>query len=153
MAKKIPDVVISRLPRYVRGLTQLQDNGIEYVNSHDLGIRFGMTSARIRKDLSYFGRMGTQGRGYNVNMLLEELRQILGLERQWHMAVIGVGRLGKALMDYRGFIPRGFRIVAISEFFDRIASRTMGAGLNCGKPFLSSFRKMKFCCGTVPSVV
>jgi len=126
MAKQIPDVVISRLPRYVRGLTQLQENGIEYVNSHDLGIRFGITSARIRKDLSYFGRLGTQGRGYNVNILLEELRQILGLERQWHMAVVGVGRLGKALMDYRGFVTRGFRIVAAFDQDTSIIGRKIG---------------------------
>jgi len=126
MAKQIPNVVISRLPRYVRGLAQLQENGIEYVNSHDLGIRFGITSARIRKDLSYFGRLGTQGRGYNVNILLEELRQILGLERQWHMAVVGVGRLGKALMDYRGFVPRGFRIVAAFDQDTSIIGRKIG---------------------------
>ncbi len=73
---------------------------------------FGMSPDQIRKDLSYFGKFGRQGRGYNVALLLSELRQILGLDRQWCMAIVGVGRLGRAIMDYKGFVPRGFKIVA-----------------------------------------
>ena len=101
---------------YVRGLTELQEEGIGLVNSGDLGARLGIAPAQLRKDLSYFGKFGRRGRGYNVALLLGELTQILGLDRQWLMAVVGVGRLGRAIMDYRGFVPRGFKIVAA---FDR----------------------------------
>jgi len=112
MQRQIPEVVVSRLPMYVRGLAELRQDDIDFINSQDLGHRFGMSPDQIRKDLSYFGKFGRQGRGYNVALLLSELRQILGLDRQWCMAIVGVGRLGRAIMDYRGFVPRGFKIVA-----------------------------------------
>lgn len=112
MQRQIPEVVVSRLPMYVRGLTELHKDGIALVNSGDLGARLGIAPAQIRKDLSYFGKFGRRGRGYNVALLLGELSQILGLHRQWLMAVVGVGRLGRAIMDYKGFVPRGFKIVA-----------------------------------------
>ncbi len=79
----------------------------------------GVTPAQIRKDLSYFGRFGKQGRGYNVQRLAQELRQILGLDRQWSMILIGVGHLGQAILTYDGFQPQGFIIV---EAFDSDAS-------------------------------
>jgi redox-sensing transcriptional repressor len=81
-------------------------------NSQQLGQQLQVTPAQIRKDLSYFGRFGKQGRGYSVRRLLEELQQILGLNEQWNVAVIGVGRLGKAILSYPGFTPDGFHIVA-----------------------------------------
>jgi len=112
MQRQIPEVVVSRLPMYVRALTELHKEGIAIVNSRDLGDRLGIAPAQIRKDLSYFGRFGRRGRGYNVALLLGELSQILGLDRQWRMAVVGVGRLGRAIMDYKGFVPRGFKVVA-----------------------------------------
>lgn len=112
MQRQIPEVVVSRLPMYVRGLAELHQDGIDFINSKDLGHRFGISPDQIRKDLSYFGKFGRQGRGYNVALLLSELRQILGLNRQWCMAIVGVGRLGRAIMDYKGFVPRGFKIVA-----------------------------------------
>lgn len=112
MQRQIPEVVVSRLPMYVRGLAELHQDDIDFINSQDLGHRFGMSPDQIRKDLSYFGKFGRQGRGYNVALLLSELRQILGLDRQWCMAIVGVGRLGRAIMDYKGFVPRGFKIVA-----------------------------------------
>ena len=116
MQRQIPEVVVSRLPMYVRGLSELHKESIALVNSGDLGARLGIAPAQIRKDLSYFGKFGRRGRGYNVALLLGELSQILGLDRQWLMAVVGVGRLGRAIMDYKGFVPRGFKIVAA---FDR----------------------------------
>ena len=108
----IPEVVIVRLPLYVRVLTQLRDGGTEVVSSRELGTRLGVTPAQIRKDLSYFGRFGKQGRGYNVSFLVGELRRVLGLDREWNTAVIGVGRLGRAIINYPGFEPEGFRVVA-----------------------------------------
>jgi len=108
---EIPPVVIDRLPLYARALVALEAQGREVVSSQELGSQLNVTPAQIRKDLSYFGRFGKQGRGYNVRKLLDELRQILGLERQWRMALIGVGRLGRAILGYEGFAPQGFRIV------------------------------------------
>jgi len=115
VALEIPDVVIDRLPVYARALALLEDEGREVVNSQELGGRLGVTPAQIRKDLSYFGRFGKQGRGYNVLRLAQELRQILGLDRQWSMILIGVGHLGRAILAYDGFQPQGFIIV---EAFD-----------------------------------
>ena len=111
MALQIPDVVIDRLPVYARALELLAEHGREVVNSQELGERLGVTPAQIRKDLSYFGRFGKQGRGYNVSRLLQELRQILGLTREWPMVLVGVGQLGRAIVAYGGFAPQGFRII------------------------------------------
>ena len=116
----IPEVVILRLPLYVRVLTQLRDEGTDVVSSRELGERLAVTPAQIRKDLSYFGRFGKQGRGYNVTYLVGELREVLGLDREWHTAVVGVGRLGRAIINYPGFAPEGFKMVTA---FD--ADRTM----------------------------
>ena len=112
---QIPPVVIDRLPLYARALAALEAQGREVVSSQELGTLLGVTPAQIRKDLSYFGRFGKQGRGYNVLKLLDELRRILGLNRQWRMALVGIGRLGRAILGYQGFAPQGFRIV---EAFD-----------------------------------
>lgn len=109
---EVPEVVVLRLPLYVRALTQLLSEGISVVSSQQLGDRLQMTPAQIRKDLSYFGRFGKQGRGYNVQFLLKELRQILGLDRTWDACLVGVGRLGRAIINYPGFAPEGFNIVA-----------------------------------------
>jgi len=112
---EIPPVVIDRLPLYTRALASLEVQGREVISSQDLGTSLGVTPAQIRKDLSYFGRFGKQGRGYNVRKLLDELHRILGLDRQWRMALVGVGKLGRAILGYDGFGPQGFRIV---EAFD-----------------------------------
>ena len=112
---EIPPVVIDRLPLYARALSTLDQQGREVVSSQELGQALNVTPAQIRKDLSYFGRFGKQGRGYNVDKLLDELRRILGLNRQWRMALIGIGRLGRAILGYEGFSPQGFRII---EAFD-----------------------------------
>ena len=111
MPIEIPDVVIDRLPVYARALAALDRHGREVVSSQELGKQLGVTPAQIRKDLSYFGRFGKQGRGYNVRRLLEELHQILGLDRKWTMVVVGVGQLGRAVLSYGGFAPQGFIIV------------------------------------------
>lgn len=108
----IPEVVILRLPLYVRVLSQLKDGGMDIVSSRDLGERLGVTPAQIRKDLSYFGRFGKQGRGYNVAYLVAALREVLGLDREWNTAVVGVGRLGRAIINYPGFSPEGFKVIA-----------------------------------------
>ncbi len=112
---EIPPVVIDRLPLYARALSMLDARGREVVSSQELGTHLGVTPAQIRKDLSYFGRFGKQGRGYNVRKLLDELHRILGLDKQWRMALVGVGKLGRAILGYEGFAPQGFRVM---EAFD-----------------------------------
>ncbi len=120
MPIEIPDVVIDRLPVYARALAILERNGRQVVSSQELGAQLGVTPAQIRKDLSYFGRFGKQGRGYSVRRLLDELQQILGLDREWTMVLVGVGQLGRAILAYAGFAPQGFRIVGA---FDADPSR------------------------------
>jgi redox-sensing transcriptional repressor len=109
---EIPQVVVERLPIYARALAQLEDEHRDLVSSQELGARLGITPAQIRKDLSYFGHFGKQGRGYNVVKLAAELRRILGLDRQWRIALVGVGRLGRAILGYSGFAPQGFRVTS-----------------------------------------
>ncbi len=121
----IPAVVIDRLPLYARALASLDNQGREVVSSQELGVLLNVTPAQIRKDLSYFGRFGKQGRGYNVRMLLEELRRILGLNRQWKMALVGTGRLGRAILGYEGFAPQGFKIVEAFDSDPRVIGKQM----------------------------
>lgn len=112
IADDVPEVVVLRLPQYVRALGELLKRNVGVVSSQQLGTQLQMTPAQIRKDLSYFGRFGKQGRGYPVSYLLGELRQVLGLERKWNSCLVGVGRLGRAIINYPGFTPEGFNIVA-----------------------------------------
>ena len=107
-----PEVVVGRLPQYVRILSRLMQEGAQVVSSQQLGEKLQVTPAQIRKDLSYFGRFGKQGRGYSVAHLLGRLKQILGLNSYWNVAVVGVGRLGRAILSYPGFTPDGFHLVA-----------------------------------------
>lgn len=85
-----------------------------------------MTPAQIRKDLSYFGRFGKQGRGYNVESLLEQLKSILGLNRGWNLALVGVGRLGRAILGYPGFAPEGFHLVAAFDDDPKVVRQSFG---------------------------
>ena len=122
----VPEVVVLRLPLYVRALTQLQRAGSEVVSSQQLGVRLQMTPAQIRKDLSYFGRFGKQGRGYNIHFLLAELEDILGLTREWNACLVGVGRLGRAIINYTGFAPEGFAIVGAFDSNDSRVGTEVG---------------------------
>jgi redox-sensing transcriptional repressor len=85
-----------------------------------------MTPAQIRKDLSYFGRFGKQGRGYRVRHLIMELKEIMGLDRRWNVVLVGVGRLGRAVLSYPGFAPEGFHVVAAFDADRRIVGKTVG---------------------------
>ncbi|MFQ6029085.1 MAG: redox-sensing transcriptional repressor Rex [Dehalococcoidia bacterium] len=122
----VPEVVVARLPQYVRTLTQLLEEGIQVANSQQLGEKLQVTPAQIRKDLSYFGRFGKQGRGYSVRQLREELRQILGLNAHWNVAVVGVGRLGRAILSYPGFTPAGFQLVAALDNNPEVLGKEVG---------------------------
>ena len=115
MPSSIPDIVISRLPVYLRALERLSQEGQEVTSSHELGKRLGISSAQIRKDLSHFGGFGKQGTGYRIAYLKEQLRQVLNVERDWEVALIGAGDLGNAVARYRGFSNRGFHIACVFD--------------------------------------
>ena len=114
-SEDIPDIVISRLPLYLRALSRLALEGAKITSSHELGKRLGMSSAQIRKDLSQFGEFGKQGTGYQIGYLTDQLRRILKVEREWKVALVGAGDLGRALAHYNGFRDRGFRISLIFD--------------------------------------
>lgn len=126
MTLEIPEVVINRLPVYARALAQLAEAGETVVSSQTLGEALDVTPAQIRKDLSYFGRFGKQGRGYNVPSLLAKLREILGLDRRWRVCIVGVGRLGQAIVEYGGFEPQGFSIVGAFDSDPNLVDKTVG---------------------------
>jgi redox-sensing transcriptional repressor len=107
---RIPDIVIGRLPLYLRALVRLQQEGRDVTSSHELGRRLGISSAQIRKDLSHFGGFGKQGTGYQIQFLIEKLQQVLRVNREWPVVVIGAGDLGSAISHYGGFRERGFRV-------------------------------------------
>jgi len=113
--ESIPDIVIGRLPIYLRALNRLASEGHEITSSHELGQRLGISSAQIRKDLSHFGGFGKQGTGYQIEYLQEKLRKVLHIDREWEVALIGVGDLGKAIAHYRGFSDRGFHIACLFD--------------------------------------
>jgi redox-sensing transcriptional repressor len=115
-AEGIPDIVVGRLPVYLRALTHLAEQGSKTTtSSHELGEKLGISSAQIRKDLSHFGEFGKQGTGYHIQYLIEQLRQILHLDEEWPVAVVGAGYLGHALAHYHGFQHRGFRIAWVFD--------------------------------------
>ena len=112
---KIPEMTIRRLSVYTRCLLQLEEDGIKTVSSQELAERFNLNSAQVRKDLAYFGEFGVRGIGYYVSSLKAELRRILGLDREWAVALVGLGNLGAALFHYKGFSKQGFRIAAVFD--------------------------------------
>lgn len=114
-SKPIPDIVVGRLPVYLRALTHLAAEGTQVTSSHELGKRLGISAAQIRKDLSHFGEFGKQGTGYSIAFLRDQLKRILQVDREWAVALIGIGDLGHALAHYGGFVDRGFRIVALFD--------------------------------------
>ena len=112
---EIPDIVIRRLPIYARSLQYLAHEGVETVSSGELGARLGVSAAQIRRDLSYFGEFGKQGKGYNVDYLLKQISSILRLDREWPMVLVGVGHLGRALLHYEDLSQAGFFIKALFD--------------------------------------
>ena len=126
MVSQIPDIVIGRLPIYLRALNHLAESGKTNTSSHELGRRLGISSAQIRKDLSHFGEFGKQGTGYNIAYLLDQLRKILHLDQEWGVAIVGAGFLGHALAQYQGFMHRGFKMRWV---FDNDATR-VGENVN-----------------------
>ena len=106
--KIISQAVISRLPRYFRYLGELKNEGIERISSQELSARMQVTASQIRQDFNHFGGFGQQGYGYNVNYLYSEIANILGLNEEHNLIIIGAGHLGQALVNYMNFERRGF---------------------------------------------
>jgi redox-sensing transcriptional repressor len=109
-ANRIPDIIIGRLPIYLRALQRLSEKGILTTSSQELGEIIGISAAQIRKDISQFGEFGKQGTGYSVPFLIERLRDILKVDRVWEVVIVGMGDMGHALTRYNGFTNRGFHI-------------------------------------------
>lgn len=114
-ANKIPDIIIGRLPIYLRALQRMADKGVQTTSSQELGERVGISAAQIRKDISQFGEFGKQGTGYRISFLIDKLREIMKIDRIWDVAVIGAGDMGHALARYPGFVNRGFRISMVFD--------------------------------------
>lgn len=110
--KKVPEGTISRLFVYLRELTELTKVNINTISSAELGERVNLSDAQVRKDLGYFGQFGVSGSGYNTRELKAALEKILGKDKIWNVAVVGVGHLGSALLAYPGFKKHGLNILA-----------------------------------------
>ncbi len=126
-ANKVPDIVVGRLPLYLRALTQMNQEGKEITSSQELGGRLGISSAQIRKDLSQFGEFGKQGTGYNISYLADQIKKILHVDQIWEVILVGAGDLGRAVANYAGFVHRGFRIVGVYDNDPSKIGETIGA--------------------------
>ncbi|MBI70483.1 MAG: redox-sensing transcriptional repressor Rex [Gemmatimonadetes bacterium] len=125
--KKIAESAISRLSLYLRILEDMVEEGEPTVSSQTMASQSGTTAAQVRKDLSLFGSFGRRGLGYSSTDLVSRIRQILGLNRRWKIAVIGMGRIGSALVEHKGFFDRGFDIVALFDTSDfKVGSNVHG---------------------------
>jgi len=114
-AIEVPDIVIGRLPIYLRALTYLLETGQEFTSSQELGRILGIGSAQIRKDLSHFGEFGKQGTGYEISYLRSQISKILNVDRDWPVALVGFGDLGQAIAHYGGFASKGFHIELVFD--------------------------------------
>jgi redox-sensing transcriptional repressor len=113
--RSIPEATVGRLPRYLQALVGLAAGGTSVVSSEELALAAGVTSAKVRKDLSHLGSYGTRGVGYDVAYLIHQIRRELGLTQDWGIAIAGIGNLGHALANYKGFAARGFRVAALVD--------------------------------------
>lgn len=111
----IPEIVVSRLPQYLRSLQRMAREGRQVTSSQELGERLGVSAAQIRKDLSQFGEFGKQGTGYHIDSLMHQLRHILHIDHDWNIAVVGIGELGNAISRYKGFANRGFQVTMVFD--------------------------------------
>ena len=121
----VPRAVVNRLSLYLRELQHLVAEGTHTISSGELGQRLNFTDAQVRKDLAYFGHFGYPGIGYRCPELIEAIRGILGTDRVWTVAMVGVGNLGQALLGYRGFATQGFRVVAAFDSDPAKVDRTV----------------------------
>ena len=114
-SKHIPRATIQRLATYVQVLENLARDGVEVISSNPLAEACGVNGSQVRKDLAYFGEFGIRGVGYHVTSLISSITSALGVDREWRMAVVGIGNLGKAILNHSEFRARGFNIVGIFD--------------------------------------
>jgi redox-sensing transcriptional repressor len=128
--KHIAESTVRRLSLYLRVLEQAAARGQQTISSDALAEDGGTTSAQVRKDLSFFGSFGKRGRGYDVGELVSQLQDILGLGREWKVYIVGAGKIGSALVSYRGFSQRGFRVLGVYDSNPQLVGRTIdGVGV------------------------
>ena len=125
-SRSIPPATVARLPVYHRVLTQLSDDGVPTVSSEELAGACGVSSAKLRKDLSHLGSYGTRGVGYDVRFLAYQISRELGLTQPWGVVIVGAGNLGQALVAYRGFASRGFAVVGLLDAHPDVVGRRLG---------------------------
>ena len=123
--KKVSMAVINRLPRYFRYLGDLLESDITRISSKELSVKMNITASQVRQDLNNFGGFGQQGYGYNVEYLYNEIKKILGLDRIYHLIVVGGGNIGQALVNYASFEKRGFFIKAVFDINPRLVGMTI----------------------------
>ena len=123
--KRIAESTVRRLSAYLRFLEEFESHGHQTISSGELAAQGGTTSAQVRKDLSFFGSFGKRGLGYSVGALSSSLREILGLGRQWNVVIVGAGKIGAALAQYKGFRERGFKVVAVYDVDHSRVGRTL----------------------------
>lgn len=123
--RKVPEVVIKRLPRYYRYLGDLLNQDIYRISSNALSKMMNVTASQIRQDLNYFGGFGQQGYGYNVKHLISEIGEILGLNDGDTMIIVGAGNLGRALANHNSFAKRGFKLIGIFDNDNRIVGSSI----------------------------
>ncbi|MBE0408156.1 MAG: redox-sensing transcriptional repressor Rex [Anaerolineales bacterium] len=126
MNGSIPNIVIGRLPIYLRELQRMAEEGRHITSSLELGERLGISAAQIRKDLSQFGEFGKQGTGYSIEFLMDNICKILKVDRVWDMVVVGAGDIGSAIARYQGFTNRGFRVGYIFDIDPKIIGTKVG---------------------------
>lgn len=124
--RRIPEATVARLPLYYRALVETADQRVATVSSERLAELAGVNAAKVRKDLSYLGSYGTRGVGYDVEYLVHEISRALGLTHDWPVVIVGIGNLGQALANYRGFGARGFRVAALVDTDPTKVGRRVG---------------------------
>lgn len=126
ISKKVSVEVVKRLPRYYRYLRDLADNGVTRISSQVLGEKMNITASQIRQDLNCFGGFGQQGYGYNVEALYNAIGEILGLHNGHKIIVVGAGHLGQALINYKSFEKRGFKIIGVFDVKEDLVGQNLG---------------------------
>lgn len=139
--KKISSAVVKRLPRYYRYLSELLEQGIDRISSGELSKQMKVTASQIRQDFNNFGGFGQQGYGYNVAYLKDEIGKILGLDRNYHVIILGAGNLGHALANYAGFEKRGFVVSGVFDIDEKKIGTKIGQVEVMDMKFLRDFMK------------
>ncbi len=141
-AEKVSELTTNRLSVYLRCLNELEARGEKTISSAALARKFHLNSAQIRKDLAYFGEFGTRGVGYCIEELSDHLRKILGLVKDYQIAIVGAGRIGSAIADYYGFSQKNFTVAALFDSDPKkIGKKVNGVPVHDVKSFSSVAKK------------